>query len=101
MGWLKIQNLNILKQNIIFLRNKEILNLCFRWHILRSYCFVVEVTFKSFYPFITWGLINKAIEFAKTIVDVPDEDINYHAVMKNLIVSRKSTMSKKGKRQKF
>ena len=34
------------ERNIIFLRNKKILNLCFRWHILRSYCFVVEVTFK-------------------------------------------------------
>ena len=34
------------EQNIIFLRNKKILNLCFRWHILRSYCFVAEVTFK-------------------------------------------------------
>ena len=27
-------------------RNKKILNLCFRWHILRSYRFLVEVTFK-------------------------------------------------------
>ena len=33
--------------NIIFLRNKKILNLCLRWHILRSYCFVSEVTFKD------------------------------------------------------
>ena len=34
------------ERNIIFLRNKKILNLCFRWHILRSCRFVVEVTFK-------------------------------------------------------
>ena len=34
------------EQNIFFLQNKRILNLCFRWHILRSYCFVAEVTFK-------------------------------------------------------
>ena len=34
------------EQNIIFLRNKKILNLCFWWHILRSYHFVAEVTFK-------------------------------------------------------
>ena len=34
------------EQNRTFLRNKKILNLCLRWHILRSYCFVVEVTFK-------------------------------------------------------
>ena len=32
---------------MIFLRNKKICNLCFRWHILRSYRFVVEVTFKE------------------------------------------------------
>ena len=36
------------ERNRIFLRNKKkILNLCLRWHILRSYCFVVEVTFKG------------------------------------------------------
>ena len=33
------------KRNIIFLRNKKILNLCLRWHILRSYPFLAEVTF--------------------------------------------------------
>ena len=30
---------------MIFLRNKKILNLCLRWHILRSYYFIAEVTF--------------------------------------------------------
>ena len=34
------------KRNIIFLRNKKILKLCFRWHILRSYRLLAEVTFK-------------------------------------------------------
>ena len=34
------------ERNIIFLRNKKILNLCLRWHILRSYHFVAEVTLK-------------------------------------------------------
>ena len=34
------------EQNIIFLQNKKILNLCPRWHVQRSYHFVVEVTFK-------------------------------------------------------
>ena len=33
------------ERNIIFLRNKKSLNLCFRWHILRSYRFLAEVTF--------------------------------------------------------
>ena len=31
---------------ITFLQNKKILNLGIRWYILRSYCFVAEVTFK-------------------------------------------------------
>ena len=35
------------ERNIIFLQNKKILNLCLRWHILRSYHFVAKVTFKS------------------------------------------------------
>ena len=34
------------KRNTIFLRNKKILNLSLRWHILRSYRFIVEVTVK-------------------------------------------------------
>ena len=37
------------ERNITFLRNKKILNLRLRWHILRSYCFVVQVTFNSFF----------------------------------------------------
>ena len=32
----------------------KILNLCFRWHILRSYCFVEEVTFKD-WVFSKWA----------------------------------------------
>ena len=44
MESLKIQKLE--ERNIIFLRNKKILNLRFRWHILRSYGFVAEVTFR-------------------------------------------------------
>ena len=37
------------ERNIIFLWNKKTLNLCLRWNIQRSYCFVVEVTFKNTY----------------------------------------------------
>ena len=36
------------ERNMNFLWNKKILNLCFRWHILRSYCFAAEATFKAF-----------------------------------------------------
>ena len=35
------------EQKMILLWNKKIPNLCFRWHILRSYHFVAEVTFKE------------------------------------------------------
>ena len=35
--------------NITFLQNKKNGNLCLRWHILRSYHFVEEVTFNGFY----------------------------------------------------
>ena len=35
------------KRNIVFLRNKKIIHLCIRWHILRSYRFVAKVTFKK------------------------------------------------------
>ena len=34
------------KQNITFLRNKKFLNLCLKWHSLRTYRFLVGVTFK-------------------------------------------------------
>ena len=37
------------ERNIIFLRNKKILNLFLRGHVLRSYRFVAEVTFKKFW----------------------------------------------------
>ena len=35
------------ERNITFLWSKKILNLCLRWRIFRSYCFVEEVTFNS------------------------------------------------------
>ena len=42
---------------MIFLQNKKILNLCFRWHILRSYSFIVEVTF-NLPSFVTLSIKN-------------------------------------------
>ena len=38
------------EENITSLRNKKILNMCLRWHISRSYCFVAEVTFNLNFP---------------------------------------------------
>ena len=45
------------EQNITFLQNKKILIMCLRWHILRSYCFVAEVTFKLCCYTLTWKII--------------------------------------------
>ena len=50
------------ERNITFLWNKKIIDLCLRWHILRSYCFVAEVTLKwkkylqNFRKFLSWML---------------------------------------------
>ena len=56
------------------------------------------IPIESFYPFITRELMNKAIEFAKAIVDIPDEDLS--VIMqskKTLLFSEKVPwVSKKG-----
>ena len=46
MGWLETQKLGYLENVATYLWNKKILNLCLRWHILRSYHFVADVIFK-------------------------------------------------------
>ena len=43
------------ERNIISLQNKNILNMYFRWHILRSYHFIAKVTF-------TWLLKSKFVD---------------------------------------
>ena len=35
------------ERNITFLKNKKILKLCLRWHILRNYRFLAQVTFNN------------------------------------------------------
>ena len=37
-----------MEKSLIFLRSKNVLDLCLRWQILRSYRLVEEVTFKSY-----------------------------------------------------
>ena len=44
MGWLRKQKLEILKMEHNFSTKK--MNLCLKWKTLRSYHFLVEVTFK-------------------------------------------------------
>ena len=75
------------ERNIIFLFlwNKKIHNLCFRWHILRSYHVVVEVPFKNsficfrnkvLYPS-RWYLIIKKKDWFITLRGVYMEDYIY------------------------
>ena len=46
MRWLEIQKLECLENGTqLFQKMKKILNLCLKWHILRSYRFAMEVTF--------------------------------------------------------
>ena len=49
----------------------------------------IQFHIESFYPSITRGLMNKAIGFAKTIVDIPDEDLLI------IMQSRKTLFSEK------
>ena len=58
------------ERNIIFLRYKKLLNLRFRWHILKSYRFVAEVTFRDFVK-----------AFLKDFADFP-----LSGIVKNLII---------------
>ena len=63
MGWLKKQNLNILRTGHNFSTKYKILNLCFRWHILRS-CFVMEVTFNDLLGSTCFYFKSKVIELS-------------------------------------
>ena len=50
MRWLKIQKFENFDNGTqpSYKVKTFLVNLCLRWHILRSYCFVVEVTFKVY-----------------------------------------------------
>ena len=53
-----VENTKILiswKLNITFLQTKNILNLSLKWHILRSYCYVAEETFKRVFCVTNWA----------------------------------------------
>ena len=58
---------------IIFLSNKKILNLCLRWHILRNYCFVAEVTFNLHFI----CLQNIYCEYLIFLTDRPDLKLSF------------------------
>ena len=70
------------ERNIIFVQNKKILNLCFRWHIFRNYLFVAEVTFK-------WSIIFK--KFGRNLIYSGGLGSMY--VFKNLVICSKVATS--------
>ena len=41
----------------------------------KTQCSFIQIDIESFCPSITRELMNKAIDFAKTIADIPDEDL--------------------------
>ena len=48
-------------------------------------CSFIQFDIESFYPSITQELMHKAIELAKTTVNIPDEG-SYYAVTKSIII---------------
>ena len=42
----------------------------------KTQCSFIKFDIESFYPSITQGLMNKAKESAKTIVDIPNEELS-------------------------
>ena len=68
----------------------------------KTQCSIIQFDIVSFYPSITWELMNKATEFAETIVDIPDEDLS--VIMqsrKTLLFSEKVPWVKKEKDENF
>ena len=52
-----------------FLRNKKILNLCLKWHILRSYYFVPEVTYLQVVELILAICVRKLQKFSLNVTN--------------------------------
>ena len=75
-----------------------------KWYKKISYktqCSMIQFDIESFHSSVTLGLKNKAIEFAKTIVDIPNEELS--VIMqsrKTLFFSKKVSWVKK-EGQKF
>ena len=62
------------EQNIIFLWNKKILNLYLKWHILRKYHFVAEVTFKNQ----TWFF--HEVKECESLLKCLSESVDFHII---------------------
>ena len=62
---------------------------------IKTQCSFMQFDIESFYPSITWGLLNKATESAKTIVDIPDEDLSINMQSRKTLFSKKVPWVKK------
>ena len=68
----------------------------------KTQCSFIQFDIESFYPSITRGLMKKAIEFAKTIVDIADEDLSIiMRSRKALLFSEKVPWVKKERDEDF
>ena len=81
--------------NITFIWNKNILNLCLRWHILRSYRFVEDVTFKLdvSIPFANFNYVEKNIFCLQFVSDGPNENFPVYALSMCVVMSRFAVFS--------
>ena len=73
------------ERNIIFLWNKKILNPYLRWHILRSYNVVAEVTFKQTFPYISMICWYNFLSSGILLIAVGIKNIGLEAECDNLV----------------
>ena len=92
--------MNILRTNITFLRNEKILNLCLIWHILRSYRFLAEITFKTLtqpYPIhflqqveILFSVVPNYHYIPNSLIKVIFQN-NFQAILENMYLSQNAS----------
>ena len=84
------------ERSIKFLRNKKILNLCLRWHILRNYRFVAEVTFNKNMPiFGTWFSIVVSIYLTSFVLLLRIYLVTSIKTNKNINIAKRTKTSSK------
>ena len=64
-------------------------------------CSFIQFAIERFYPSISLRFRNKAIEFAKTIVDIPDEDLSVIMQSRKTLFSEKAPWVRKEKDKNF
>ena len=60
----------------------------------KTQCSFIQFDIANFYPFITRELMNQAIEFAKSIADIPDKDLSFIMQSQKTLFSEKNACKK-------